>query len=217
MKKLGIGCAVLGALAFVVLIVLALAGTSYNRLVRLNQAADAQWAQVQNVYQRRTDLIPNLVSTVSGAANFEKSTLTEITAARASVGQLKINPNAAPNDPAQLAEFEKAQNQLSSALSRLLVVVERYPDLKATANFQTLQAQLEGTENRISVERGRFNDTVRAYDTAIKSFPAVLYAGLFGFHDKPYFAATPGSETPPKVQFDFGKQGSSSPPAAEKQ
>jgi LemA protein len=217
MKKLGIGCAVLGALAFVVLIVLALAGTSYNRLVRLNQAADAQWAQVQNVYQRRTDLIPNLVSTVSGAANFEKSTLTEITAARASVGQLKINPNAAPNDPAQLAEFEKAQNQLSSALSRLLVVVERYPDLKATANFQTLQAQLEGTENRISVERGRFNDAVRAYDTAIKSFPAVVYAGLFGFHDKPYFAATPGSETPPKVQFDFGKQGSSSPPAAEKQ
>jgi LemA protein len=217
MKKLGIGCAVLAALAFVVLIVIVLTGGSYNRLVRLNQGVDSQWAQVQNVYQRRADLIPNLVATVSGAANFEKSTLTEITAARASVGQVKVNPNAAPTDPAQLAEFEKAQNQLSSALSRLLVVVERYPDLKATGNFQTLQAQLEGTENRISVERGRFNDAVRAYDTAVKSFPAVLYAGLFGFHEKPYFTATAGAEAPPKVQFDFGKQGSSTAPAAEKQ
>src|SRR5215472_15401763 len=122
MKKLGIGCAVLGALVFVALIFVVLAGTSYNRLVRLNQAADAQWAQVQNVYQRRADLIPNLVATVSGAANFEKSTLTEITAARASVGQLKINSNRAPDNPAKLAEFDKAQGALSSALSRLLVV-----------------------------------------------------------------------------------------------
>jgi LemA protein len=206
MKKLGIGCAVVGVLLLIVLIFVGIAGGSYNRLVRLSQGVDQQWAQVQNVYQRRADLIPNLVSTVSGAANFEKSTLTEITAARASVGQVKISPNTAPNDPAKLAEFDKAQGQLSSALSRLLVVSERYPDLRATQNFQELQAQLEGTENRISVERGRFNEAVQAYDTAVKSFPAVLYAGMFGFHPKPYFSATPGAETPPKVNFDFGNK-----------
>src|SRR6185369_856761 len=141
MKKLGIGCGIIGALAILVLIVVAIAGGSYNRLVKLSQDTDKQWAQVQNVYQRRADLIPNLVATVSGAANFEKSTITEVTAARASVGQVKVDPNSSPNDPATLAQFEQAQSQLSSALSRLLVVVERYPDLKATANFQTLQAQ----------------------------------------------------------------------------
>ena len=148
----------------------------YNRLVNRSQEVDKQWAQVQNVYQRRADLIPNLVATVSGAANFEKSTLTEITAARASVGQLKIDPNTAPNDPAVLAQFEKAQGALSSALSRLLVVVERYPDLKATANFRDLQAQLEGTENRITVERERFNEVVQSYNMAIKAFPDVFLA-----------------------------------------
>jgi LemA protein len=217
MKRLGIGCAVVAMLAVVALIVVGIAGGSYNRLVRLNQGVDQQWAQVQNVYQRRADLIPNLVSTVSGAANFEKSTLTEITTARASVGQVKINPNTAPDDAAKLAEFDRAQGQLSSALSRLLVVAERYPDLKATENFKELQAQLEGTENRISVERGRFNEAVLAYNTAVKSFPNVLYAGIFGFHPKPYFSATPGAETPPKVQFDFGKQpGGTSPPPVEK-
>jgi len=158
---------------------------------------------VQNVYQRRADLVPNLVATVSGAANFEKSTLTEITAARASVGQVKLDPNTAPSDSAKLAEFEQAQGALSSALSRLLVVSERYPDLKSGANFQELQAQLEGTENRIAVERGRFNETVQAYDTAIKSFPTVLYAGLFGFTERPYFTAITGAEKPPQVQFDF--------------
>lgn len=212
MKKLGIICAVLAALAIGALVALAIAGGSYNRLVGLNQGVNQQWAQVQNVYQRRADLIPNLVASVSGAANFEKSTLTEITAARASVGQVKLNPNTAPADAAKLAEFDRAQSQLSSALSRLLVVVERYPDLKATENFKELQAQLEGTENRISVERGRFNEAVQAYDTAIKSFPAVLYAGAFGFHEKPYFTATPGAETAPKVQFDFGKP-AAAPPA----
>jgi LemA protein len=212
MKKLGIGCAILAILGLVVLIVVALAGGSYNRLVRRSQEVDKQWAQVQNVYQRRSDLIPNLVSTVSGAANFEKSTLTEITEARASVGQVKVDPNAAPTDPAKLAEFERAQGQLSSALSRLLVVVERYPDLKATQNFQTLQTQLEGTENRISVERRNFNEAVQAYNTALKSFPTVLYAGLFGFRERPYFAAAPGAETAPKVKFDFNKP-SAAPPA----
>jgi LemA protein len=205
MKKLGIGCAVIAVIGIIVLIIVAIAGGSYNRLVKLSQGVDAQWAQVQNVYQRRADLIPNLVSTVSGAANFEKSTLTEVTEARASVGQVKLDPNAAPADPAKLAEFERAQGQLGSALSRLLVVAERYPELKATANFRDLQAQLEGTENRISVERRDFNLAAQSYNTAIKSFPAVFYAGALGFAAKPYFNATPGAETPPKVQFDFGK------------
>ena len=189
----------------VLLLCVLMGGTSYNRLVTKSQNVNGKWAQVQNDYQRRADLIPNLVNTVSGAANFEKSTLTEITAARASVGKIQINPNAAPNDPAQLAEFDKAQGQLSSALSRLLVVVERYPDLKANSNFRDLQVQLEGTENRIAVARRDFNEAVQTYNTGIKSFPAVLYAGLFGFLEKPYFAATAGTETPPKVQFDFNK------------
>jgi LemA protein len=214
MKKLGIGCGILAVLGLGLLVVIVVAGGSYNHLVGLSQAVNAQWAQVENVYQRRADLIPNLVATVSGAANFEKSTLTEITAARASVGQVKLDPNSAPSDPAKLAEFDRAQGALSSALSRLLVVVERYPDLKANANFVALQAQLEGTENRISVERGRFNDVVKSYNTAIKSFPAVFYAGMFGFKERPYFTATAGAETPPKVQFDFNKPGA--PPPAEK-
>jgi LemA protein len=156
-------------------------------------------------------LIPNLVATVSGAANFEKSTLTEVTQARASVGQVKIDPNNAPTDPSKLAAFEQAQGQLSSALSRLMVVVERYPNLTATENFRELQAQLEGTENRISVERRDFNLAVQNYDTAIKSFPAVFYAGMFGFQNKPYFSAAPGSENAPKVQFDFNHPATNSP------
>src|SRR5450432_966558 len=204
MKKLLVVVAILVVLGLVALFLVAIAGGSYNRLVRLSQAVDSQWAQVQNVYQRRADLIPNLVSTVSGAANFEKSTLTEIVQARASVGQVKLDPNAAPTDPAKLAAFDQAQGQLSSAMSRLMVVVERYPNLTATENFRDLQAQLEGTENRISVERRDFNLAVQAYDTAIKSLPAVFYAGMFGFQNKPYFAAAPGAETAPKVQFDLG-------------
>src|SRR6266404_3592356 len=172
MKKMTIGLGCLAISLIALLFLGMLFAVTYNLLVKRSQAVDQQWAQVQNVYQRRADLIPNLVATVSGAANFEKSTLTEITAARASVGQVKIDPNQAPNDPAKLAEFDRAQGQLSSALSRLLVVVERYPDLKATENFKELQAQLEGSENRISVERGRFNDAVQAYNAAVKSFPA---------------------------------------------
>ena len=194
----------MGAIAVIALIIIGIAGGSYNRLVRLSQNVDTQWAQVQNVYQRRADLIPNLVSTVSGAANFEKSTLTDITQARASVGQVKVNPNAAPTDPNQLEAYNQAQGQLSSALSRLLVVSERYPDLKANSNFRDLQAQLEGTENRIAVARRDFNEAAQGYNTAVKSFPAVFYAGMFGFHPKPYFNAQPGAETPPKVQFNFG-------------
>jgi LemA protein len=203
MKKIAIGCGVLAVLGVIMLVIVAIAGGSYNRLVRLSQQTDSAWAQVQTDYQRRMDLIPNLVGTVSGAANFEKSTLTQITEARASVGRVNFNAKAAPSDPAQLAAFDQAQGQLSSALSRLLVVVERYPDLKSSANFLTLQAQLEGTENRIAVARRDFNDAVQRYDTAIKSFPAVLYAGALGFREKPYFNAAPGAETAPKIQFDF--------------
>jgi len=183
---------------------------TYNRLVGLSQKVDSQWAQVQNVYQRRADLIPNLVNTVSGAANFEKSTLTEITKARASVGQVQVNANQAPVNPNDLARFQQAQDQLSSALSRLLVVSERYPELKANSNFLNLQAQLEGTENRISVERGRFNEVVQQYNTAVKRFPTVLFAGVLGYQPKPYFTAREGSDVPPTVDFDFGK--TNSPP-----
>lgn len=196
---------VLGVLAAVLVVGALFLTGQYNGLVNRSQAVDAQWAQVQNVYQRRADLIPNLVSTVSGAANFEKSTLTEVTNARASVGKVQVNTSGTPT-PAQLAEFDRAQGALSSALSRLLVVAENYPSLKATANFQELQAQLEGTENRISVERGRFNELARDYNAAIKRVPAVFFAGIFGFKEKPYFAAKPGSEEAPKVEFDFNKK-----------
>ena len=211
MKKswLAFGC--LGVVAVGLLIIVLSVGAIYNSLVGRSQEVDKQWAQVQNVYQRRADLIPNLVATVSGAANFEKSTLTEITEARASVGQIKLDPNKAPDDPAKLAEFQKAQEHLSSALSRLLVVVERYPDLKATSNFRDFQAQLEGTENRITVERQKFNEAVQRYNTAVKSFPTVFLAGIFGFQPKPYFAAKEGADTPPKVEFDFGTKKTAPP------
>lgn len=211
MKKLVIILGILAVVGIAIVIAIVIAGTSYNHLVKLSQASDYQWSQVQNVYQRRADLIPNLVSTVSGAANFEKSTLTEITQARASVGQVKIDPNAAPTDPTKLAAFEQAQGQLTSALSRLMVVVERYPDLTATEGFRELQAQLEGTENRITVARQDFNSAVQNYDTAIKSFPAVFYASALGFQNKPYFSAQPGAETAPKVQFNFGAPATNAP------
>ena len=209
MQKFALGCF---GLIVIVLLLTGMAGCrSYNNLVGLSQGVDAQWAQVQNVYQRRNDLIPNLVNTVAGAANFEKSTLVEVTNARASVGQLKIDPNSAPADPQKLAQFQSAQNQLGGALSRLLVVAERYPELKANVNFRDLQAQLEGTENRIAVERQKFNEVTQAYDTVVKSAPTVFFAGLMGFQPKPYFQATAGSEVPPKVNFDFG--GASPAPA----
>lgn len=194
----------LGVLLALALVVVLYGVGAYNGLVNQQQAVDAQWAQVQNVYQRRADLIPNLVNTVAGAANFEKSTLTEVTEARASVGRVNIDPAKAPTDPNQLAAFERAQGQLGGALSRLLVVAERYPELKATGNFQTLQAQIEGTENRIAVERGRFNEVAQAYNSAIRRFPAVFFAGAFGFQPRAYFAASAGAEKAPEVKFDFG-------------
>ncbi len=185
--------------------------STYNGLVGLQAATDAQWAQVQTVYQRRADLVPNLVNTVAGAANFEKSTLIAVTDARASVGRVQIPAGSAPTNPAQLAAFEQAQNQLGGALSRLLVVSERYPTLTATASFRDLQAELEGTENRIAVERRRFNEAVQAYNVGIKRFPAVVIAGAFGYSARPYFAAVAGAQNAPKVNFNFGSTPAAAP------
>ena len=186
----------------VVLGILLLMGLSsigtYNTLIRLDQGVQAQWAQVENAYQRRQDLVPNLVETVKGAAAFEKSTFTAVTEARAKVGQAAANPT---GDPAQFAKAQQAQDGLSSALSGLLVVVEKYPDLKATANFRDLQAQLEGTENRITVERMRFNEAAQGFNSRRDSFPTNLVAGLAGgrFQDKSYFKSRAGAETAPAV------------------
>jgi LemA protein len=195
----------LGCLGVIVLglVVVGLLGIgAYNSLNKLDQAVKSQWAQVENQYQRRADLVPNLVETVKGAANFEKDTFTAVTEARAKVGQTKLDVNSL-NDPAAFAKFQQAQDGLSSALSRLMVVVEKYPELKATENFKTLQSQLEGTENRIAVERMRFNEAAQGFNTKRMSFPTVLIAGFFGsrFAEKPYFKAQAGTETAPKVNF----------------
>ena len=197
-----LGC--LGVLVVLVLVVGGIAVGAYNNLVGLGQGVDAQWAQVENQYQRRADLVPNLVATVKGAADFEKSTLEAVVNARASVGQVTVDPKNLPNDPAAFAKYQQAQDGLSSALSRLLVVVERYPELKANANFQELQTQLEGTENRVAVERMRFNEKAQAYNTARLRFPTVLFANLLGMKEKAYFQATAGSQQPPNVNFNFG-------------
>jgi len=202
----------MGKIALVILAIIVLAAIVaggcgvgvYNRLVSLSQAVDAQWSQVENVYQRRADLIPNLVATVQGAANFEKSTLEAVTQARASVGRVQVSGKDLVNNPQAFAQWQAAQDGLSSALSRLLVVAENYPELRATQNFRDLQAQLEGTENRISVERMRFNEAAQAYNTARLQFPARLVAGIAGFGEKAYFKAQPGSEQAPKVDFSFG-------------
>jgi LemA protein len=174
----------------------------YNSLVKLDQGVRSGWAQVENVYQRRADLVPNLVETVKGAANFEQSTYTAVTEARAKVGQVKIDAGQLSNAEA-FAQFQKAQDELGSAISRLLVAVENYPDLKATQNYRDLQVQLEGTENRIATERQRFNEAAQAFNTKRMSFPAVLIAGFFGsrFAEKQYFKAQAGAETAPKVKF----------------
>ena len=192
---------------------LALTGCgTYNRLVELEQNVNKKWADVQSVYQRRADLIPNLVNTVQGAANFEKSTLTEVTNARASVGRVQLDPSKAPTDAAQLQQFQEAQGQLSNALSRLLLVAENYPQLRATEGFRDLQAQLEGTENRISVERNNFNAAVQSYNTAMSRFPTNMLNKMFGFQPRPFFTAQPGSEQAPSV--NFGTFSSPPPPPA---
>jgi LemA protein len=176
--------------------------TGYNKLVRLDENADSQWAQVQNAYQRRADLIPNLVATVKGAAAHEHDTIVAVTQARSRVGQVNV-PSNITEDPGAFQKYQQAQDQLGGALSRLLVVSEAYPNLKVNENFRDLQAQLEGTENRITVERMRFNEAARDYNTARSSFPTAIVAGIFGskFKDKQYFTAKAGSETPPEVKF----------------
>lgn len=172
----------------------------YNNLVGLDENVTQSWSQVENQYQRRADLIPNLVNTVKGVANFEKETYTAVTEARSKVNQIKMTPEML-NDPNAFAQFQNAQDGLSSALSRLLVTVENYPQLKANENFSQLQSQLEGTENRISVERKKFNEVVQNYNTTVRRFPASLIAGFTGFTQKQYFKAVAGSDQAPKVEF----------------
>src|SRR5258707_11652754 len=187
----------LGVLGVLVIFGFAVSG-SYNSLVSLDQAVQSQWGKVENVYQRRADLVPNLVETVKGAAAFEKDTFTQVTQARSRAGQVTSQvAGAPPATQADLDKFQQAQAQLGSALSRLMVVVEKYPDLKATQNFRDLQAQLEGTENRITVERMRFNEAAQAFNTKLQSVPTVLIVGFFGsrFTDKPYFKAAVGART----------------------
>ncbi len=179
--------------------VLSMNSCGYNKMVTLEEQVTASWAQVENQYQRRADLIPNLVNTVKGYADFEQETLTRVIEARAKA--TSINVDAGDLDPAKVQQFQEAQEQLSGALSRLLVTVERYPELKANQNFLELQAQLEGTENRISTERQRFNQTVQAYNSYIRQFPQTLYAGTAGFEKKGYFEAQSGAEQAPTVTF----------------
>jgi len=174
--------------------------TAYNGLVSRQEAVKGACGQVENVYQRRMDLVPNLVETVKGAAGFEKSTLSAVVDARSRVGSLTVDKSVL-NDPAQFKKFAAAQGELSGALSRLLAVVENYPNLKATENFRDLQVQLEGTENRIAVERRAFNETVIAYNVAIRSMPTSIVAGLAGFKERPYFEAEPEAKKAPQVRF----------------
>jgi LemA protein len=194
-KGLLLGCG--GLIVLALLVGLPIIG-GYNRLVTLEEGVKTAWSQVENVYQRRADLIPNLVETVKGARDFERDTLTAVIEARAKVGQ--VNFNKVPS-AGEMQQFQAAQDGLSSALSRLMVVVERYPELKATEAFRDLQSQIEGSENRIAVERKRFNEAAQSFNTARRSFPTVIIASLFGFAEKPYFQATPGSDRPPQVKF----------------
>ncbi len=171
----------------------------YNKLVSLEEGVNGQWANVENQYQRRSDLIPNLVNTVKGVANFEQQTLTDVIKARSEATSVKIDPTNLNSEAIQ--KFQKAQDGLSSALSRLLVVVEKYPELKATQNFLELQSQLEGTENRIAVERRKFNETAQQYNANIRKFPKNIFASVFGFDKKAYFEAQEGAEKTPEVKF----------------
>jgi LemA protein len=197
MKK---GTIILLAIAGLFVLLLMNGCSSYNNMVTKQEATSSAWAQVENVYQRRLDLIPNLVNTVKGVANFEQKTLTDVINARASATQMKVD--ASKLTPEQLQKFQSSQGELSQALGRLMVVAEQYPQLKATQNFLELQSQLEGTENRISVERMKFNDIVKDYNGYIRKFPQVLYAGIFGFEKKGYFEADQGAEKAPEVKFE---------------
>ncbi|TWI99452.1 LemA protein [Mucilaginibacter frigoritolerans] len=185
----------LGVIVFICLI----GGCSYNGMVSKDENVKAKWGAVESQYQRRSDLIPNLVATVKGAANFEKSTLVEVTDARARATSIQVDPSKL--DPASIQKYQAAQGQLSTALGRLLVASENYPDLKSNSNFTNLQASLEGTENRINVARLDYNSAVQEYNTSIRSFPAVITARLFGFNEKGSFEAEAGAERAPKVSF----------------
>lgn len=196
MKKTWI---VLAVIAVLLLVAYSSIKGSYNNMVTMQEGVTAQWSQVENVYQRRSDLIPNLVSTVKGYADFEKETLTQVIEARAKATAVNINPDKL--DAQSLQNFQNAQSGLSSALSKLMVVVEKYPELKANQGFLDLQAQLEGTENRITVERMKFNESAQSYNTFIRTFPKNIFAGMFGFEKKAYFEAEKGAEKAPQVQF----------------
>lgn len=172
---------------------------NYNNMVKLDEGVQAAWSQVENVYQRRADLIPNLVATVKGYAAHEQETLEGVISARSKATQITVDPENLT--PEELSKFQKAQGELGSALGKLLAITENYPDLKANTNFLELQSQLEGTENRITVERQKFNETARVYNTTIRQFPKNIVAGMFGFEKKPYFEAQVGAEQAPKVEF----------------
>ena len=192
MKKLGFIVLVLVSAIF-------LSGCGYNKMVDMEEQVASQWSQVENVYQRRADLIPNLVNTVKGYAEHEQETFTSVIEARAKATSVNVNPENLNEQ--QIEQFNQAQQGLSSALSRLMVVVERYPDLKANQNFRDLQAQLEGTENRIAVERRKFNEVAQSYNAYIRKFPQVIYSSWFGFGKKDYFEAQQGADQAPEVQF----------------
>ena len=195
-----IGC--LLAVGAVVLLVVLFGVGIYNGLVGSQQAVEAQWSQVEGAYQRRADLIPNLVETVKGASQFERDTLVQVTQARQQVNQISAQATSAIlNDPQRFQQFQQAQDQLGSALGRLIAVAESYPDIKSVAAYRDLMVQLEGTENRINVERRRYNEVAQDYNTRIRRFPAALFAGMFGFQPKAYFRSAPGSENAPKVDF----------------
>jgi len=196
MKKTWI---VLAVIAVIIVIVYSSLSGSYNSMVVAREGVTSQWSQVENVYQRRSDLIPNLVSTVKGYADFEKATLTQVIEARAKATSVNINPEKL--DAQSLQNFQQAQSGLSSALGRLMVVVEKYPELKANQGFLDLQAQLEGTENRITVERQKFNQVAQNYNQLIQQFPKNIFAGMFGFEKKAYFEAQKGAEKAPEVKF----------------
>lgn len=201
-KNVLIGCGVVLGIIIVIGLIMVFSGVSiYNEMVRLDEGVKEKWSQVENVYQRRLDLIPNLVETVKGYAAHERETFQAVTEARSKVGGVMNVPGQALTNPEMFQQFQQAQATLSSALQRLMVVVERYPDLKANENFLSLQSQLEGTENRIAVERRRFNEAAREYNTYIRKFPKVILANMFGFREKPYFKADEGADVAPKVKF----------------
>ena len=197
--KLSKGWIILIVVVLAVILLFSWGQGSYNNLVTKDQVVQQQWAQVENVYQRRSDLIPNLVATVKGVANFEQKTLTDVIEARANATKVTISPKNL--DEASLQKFQSAQDNLGSTLSRLMMVTENYPQLKATQNFSELQAQLEGTENRITVERMKFNEVVQDYNIQVKRFPSNIFAGMFGFKEKAFFKAVQGSEKAPEVKF----------------